>query len=62
MYLQTNTWLREQFTNLFRFYNGVRGTDVYSNGWNTLFIVVSILTITLCLTSLGRKHVAQITQ
>lgn len=37
----TNTWLREQFNNLFRFYNGVQGAnDVYSKGWNTLFMVL----------------------
>ncbi|KAL4234429.1 hypothetical protein ACF0H5_006076 [Mactra antiquata] len=37
----TNTWLKEQFNNLFRYYNGIQGaTDAFSEGWNLMFILL----------------------
>ncbi|XP_045194524.2 CD63 antigen-like [Mercenaria mercenaria] len=41
LYFGTNNWLKQQFDNLLRFYNGIQGaTDVYSDGWNLMFILL----------------------
>lgn len=37
----TNNWLKQQMDNLLRYYNGIQGADdVYSRGWNLLFVLI----------------------
>ena len=42
---QINNWLRSQFETLLKEYNGTQQTDIYSVGWNLIFIIVSFLQI-----------------
>lgn len=41
LFYGTNNWLKQQFDNLFRYYNGIQGADdVFSTAWNHMFILL----------------------
>lgn len=42
-FFQVNSWLKGQFESLLKNYNGPSARDVYSIGWNLVFVFVSAL-------------------